>query len=178
MLDQGAVFRKHCFQCFPTVLPYNTRDPLQCISDEGPGWHGAGMPHVLTSHHHLHQSICWGHCQADGSQQIYQKQVKTEVQLHDSAEGAGDMKEEKTTTWEWQRSNFRDTSSHAKSVMTQAQITCKVSRTAPLPRTGISPPSMGEAMGQELPAAHPSMGLVRQGAGTCREGYTWLQERR
>lgn len=94
------------------------------MSGEGPVRHGAGMPHVLTSHHHFRQNICRGHCQSDGSQQICQKQVKTafdkSVQLHDSAEGAGDEKEEETTTCECQRSNFSDTPSHAKSVMTHA----------------------------------------------------------
>lgn len=115
-----GLFSEGASSVSPQFFLKDTRDPLQCISDEGPVWHGAGMPHVLTSHHHLCQNICWGHCQANGSQQICQKQVKTEVQLHGSAEGAGDEKEEETTTWEWQRSNFRDTSSHAKSVMTQA----------------------------------------------------------
>lgn len=104
------------------------------------------------------------------------------MQLHGSAEVAGEKKEEETITCDWQRSNFRDTSSQvsAKSVMTQAQITCKlqIQPDSPESQNGISSSSAGEAMGQELPAAHPSMGPVRQGAGTCREGYTWLQERR
>lgn len=52
------------------------------------------MPYNLTSHHHFSQNICQGHCQADGSQQICQKQVKTEVQLHGLAEVTGEKEDE------------------------------------------------------------------------------------
>lgn len=94
----GGCFHRGASSVSPQFFIMDTQDPLQCISDERPVWHGAGMPHVLTSHHHFLQNICQGHCQADGSPQICQKQVKTEVQFHGSA---GEEKEEETITHEW-----------------------------------------------------------------------------
>lgn len=61
-----GLFSEGASSVSPQFFLKDTRDPLQCISDEGPVWHGAGMPHVLTSHHHLCQNICWGHCQQMG----------------------------------------------------------------------------------------------------------------
>lgn len=114
---------------------------------------------------------------------------KSEVQLHGSTAGAGGSwggegrgNNYLEGTRRRRGSDFRDArdfaSFRAKSAMTQARITCKISRTAPSPRTGVSSPQVGEAAGQELSAASPGGQPARRGAGSGGEGYTWLQERR